>query len=329
MKSFIILMVLLAAVFAFGQTGCDINGNGFPDEVGDLVILATIMSGSPDFYRVCEIDCDIDEDGMAMTIADITLFYLYLSNPSAEPPQLTYTPDADTAMIGSAETSPGSQVSLPVWLNITDSLVSYEFLIRTEAEILTIDSFEPDTGLDLLFTFSPDFLHIYDVGRRFIVDSTFIPPGNYHLGNLIVNVNPDIIEPVTTNITFGTCPDDNFYTGLANMTFFVPVLVEGVVTITPVGVEESEPSLPIITSIEAYPNPFNISVKIVVESPVRDVLSIYDILGREIYSIEVDAGINFITWNSLDYDNDQVNAGIYFAKLRRSSSDVKKLLLMK
>jgi hypothetical protein len=329
MKSLLITMVVgFMVVPASAQVFCDVNGDS-AFTGSDINSMIYMLGSSPDLRSACGINCDVDEDGEAMTIADMGLVLFAIYFPDLDPPYFSYNPMDDTAKITSAEVSPGDQISLPVYLTTADTLAAFEFLIMVDNQYLTIENFIPDQNPLLYYPFSASLLHINYIGFVIYEQPVYYYPGNYHLGDLVLNVNPDIVEPVSTNITFGTCPDDNFYTGLANMTFFVPVLVDGVVTITPVGIEEDEPSLPLAVSIDAYPNPFNMSVKIVVESPVRDVLSIYDILGREIYSIEVDAGINFITWNSLDYDNDQVNAGIYFAKLRRSSSDVKKLLLMK
>jgi hypothetical protein len=330
MKTLIIFMaVCLMVIPISAQTVCDLNQDGLYGSPADFIYLMNMYQGSPEDFYACEIPCDLDDDGLEMTIADGSLILFYLNNPYENPPDFSQNPSLDTIKIGSAEAAPEDNLLLPVFLTTVDTLAAFELLIEVDPLYLTIEDFTPNSDLDINCPFTASILHINYTPLLYFGDSTYYHPGTYYLGDMSILVQSDITQPVTTQITFGTCPDNNFYSGLANMTFFVPVLVDGVVTITPVGIEEDEPSLPSTVSIDAYPNPFNMSVKIVVESPVRDVLSIYDILGREIYSFEIDAGINNITWNSLDYDNDQVNAGIYFAKLRRSSGDVTKLLLVK
>ncbi|MBU1706714.1 T9SS type A sorting domain-containing protein [bacterium] len=94
--------------------------------------------------------------------------------------------------------------------------------------------------------------------------------------------------------------------------------------------ENHEAALPETYSLEAFPNPFNSTIKITYEIPkVADVrLRIMNILGREaatLVSASQIPGKHDITWNA-----DGFSSGIYFACLEAGNETlVKKLVLLK
>jgi len=317
MKVFIVLVVLFMVIPAFGQTICDINGDGLDLTIADIIYLINVFNSSPDSFSLCDLDCNVDGDDDSVTVADLTLAIYRLYGELEDVPYLTFNPTEDTLKIGSTETSPGEQISLPLYLSSVDTLIAYEMLLNADPDYLSIEDFIPNENLEFSYSLNSSHLHLIYWDVQIIWDSLYIYPGNYHLGDLIVNVNPDIVQPVTTHITFGSCPEDNFYTGLANMTFFVPVLVNGEITITPTGIESGkENNIPQAVSIEAYPNPFNSMVNMNVVSPGRAELVIYDLLGREIRSFDITAGFNSLSWDATDNSGDAVNAGIYFVSIK-------------
>ncbi|MCP4583016.1 MAG: T9SS type A sorting domain-containing protein [candidate division Zixibacteria bacterium] len=331
MKVIIALVVLLLSLPAFGQTICDINGDGLNFTIADLIFLINVFNSSPDNFILCDGDCNMDGDNDSVTVADLTLAIHHLYNPLDDPPYLTFNPTEDTIRIGSTETSPGDQISIPLYLNSIDTLIAYELLLKADPDYLSIDDFIPNENLDFIYSYNSTLLHLIYWSVQVMEDSIFFLPGNYHLGDLIINVNPDIVQPATTYITFGTCPEDNCYTGMANMTFFEPVLVEGEITITPTGIESGpEDNLPQAVSITAYPNPFNSLVNLNVVSPGESELVIYDLLGREVRSFAIVSGVNGLIWDSTDNSGARVNSGVYFANIKNSTyHSEKKLLYMK
>jgi len=145
-----------------------------------------------------------------------------------------------------------------------------------------------------------------------------------------VDVVDGIEEQVTTYAMFSGCPEYNFYTGFANLAFFEPILINGEINIDPTGINhDGSGRLPDEVSISVYPNPFNRDVILKVNSPIQDDLVIYDILGREVVSFQVQPGSNNIRWHAAGYDQN-VDSGIYFTKLRHSTGlSAKKLVYLK
>jgi len=156
-------------------------------------------------------------------------------------------------------------------------------------------------------------------------------PGEYLFAYVYATVNPDITQPVTTYIEFTEYLDYALYTGLGNMSFFEPILVDAEITITPTGIDDyTDTGLPSKISITAYPNPFNGSVNITAISDCESRLVLYDLLGREIRSYLVNAGENNIIWEATDENGQAFNSGIYFAKLSGASgSSVEKIVYLK
>jgi len=84
-----------------------------------------------------------------------------------------------------------------------------------------------------------------------------------------------------------------------------------------------------------YPNPFNSSTSISFELPsdANVVLSVYDVLGREVATLLntfLPAGNHAVTWNGRSDTGDNVATGIFFYRLQTSEYDeTKKMILIK
>jgi len=70
-----------------------------------------------------------------------------------------------------------------------------------------------------------------------------------------------------------------------------------------------------------YPNPFNLSTRIVysIPFPQKVNITIFDILGNKVktlYKGEAQSGINNISWNGTNDQNNVVGSGIYFYRIR-------------
>jgi len=333
MVKYVIILVVFLCVPAFGQGGCDLNGDGLDRTIEDLIFMINILSQPPDVYYICDLDCDLDEDGISVTIADIFILNNILIDPyyMDNPPDFPYHPDLDTLQIESSSASPDDNLTLPVYLKTIDTLTAYEFYIYADTNYIEIDSVISNLDNNLLISFSHKCIHGYAYDFPPPIDSILLLPGEYYLADIYVHVNPDINEPVVTHLTFSGCPEENFYTGLANLTFFEPVLIDAEITIMPTGIDDyADTGLPSKTSITAYPNPFNSSVNITAISDSESKLVIYDLLGREIRSFPLNTGENNIIWNADDEKGLAVNSGVYFAKLTGTSgSSVEKIVYLK
>ncbi len=74
-------------------------------------------------------------------------------------------------------------------------------------------------------------------------------------------------------------------------------------------------------SISAYPNPFNSSLHITVNSILAGAIGIYDILGREIVQHSYSKGRSTFTWSALDSNGSPVSSGIYFINKKGGNTE--------
>jgi len=317
----------------WAQTVCDINNDGIYNSIADFIFLINELNSPEIYFDICNDDCDPDEDGLPLTIADIILLMNTMIDPNYpdSAPDFNRNPDSDTISIESILTSPGSQLSLSVYLSTIDTLTAFQFYISVDPEYLEIIGFETDLEINLIVAYGLNNIHAYTFSGLGPIESILLMPGNYYIGDLLVNVADDIEDPVTTYLSFSGCPDYNFYTGLANLPFFEPILVNGEINIEPTDIKYDESDiLPDKFSINIYPNPFNSDVVLRVNSPVQDELMIYDMLGREVVGFQVQPGFNNIRWNATDASDKSVNSGIYFTKLKHSAGlSAKKLVFLK
>lgn len=103
-----------------------------------------------------------------------------------------------------------------------------------------------------------------------------------------------------------------------------------------VAVEDSAADADSLELFQAWPNPFNASTTLRLRMPAGDergpaVLTIYDVLGRQIRTFELPAagsrGTAQVTWNGTDEGGATVNSGVYFA-VYRGPAGIRTLKLM-
>jgi len=105
---------------------------------------------------------------------------------------------------------------------------------------------------------------------------------------------------------------------------------------------ENTEIVPLINSVQHYPNPFNpsgagrgpeaiIRFQMLEKSFVE--LMIYDVKGREINNLiseQLTRGEHSVPWNGTDYSGDPVSSGIYFYIIRTKNIDISgKMILIK
>jgi hypothetical protein len=209
-----------------------------------------------------------------------------------------------------------------------DTLVAIQFLLEVDSDYLEFDTMIVYNDFPVTqYNCDGD---IYGITNQ--VHQSFpivLLPGDYHIGDIILNVNPDINQPVNTGLYFSSNPQQALHSGLANSDFFLPVMVDAEIEIVPLTeIESEEEIIPTDFSITAYPNPFNDALNISVISDRAGEFTVYDIMGRPIKRFDVNAGNNLIKWSATDNNNKSISAGIYFIGVKESGS-FKKVLYLK
>ncbi|MFQ6674028.1 MAG: T9SS type A sorting domain-containing protein [Fidelibacterota bacterium] len=102
------------------------------------------------------------------------------------------------------------------------------------------------------------------------------------------------------------------------------------------GVEDQNGSLPVSFTLYAnYPNPFNPARTISYELPARSrvIITIYDILGREIRTLVdnlQDPGQKSVIWDGTNDPGEQVSAGVYLYQIQAGDfTQTRKMVLLK
>ena len=98
----------------------------------------------------------------------------------------------------------------------------------------------------------------------------------------------------------------------------------------------TEDEIPTSTSLlSCYPNPFNpnVTIQYNLESKSEVMISIYNLLGRKIITLEnseKEPGENNVIWNGVDDNGNLVSSGVYFVKMQYENNHlIKKITLMK
>ena len=90
-----------------------------------------------------------------------------------------------------------------------------------------------------------------------------------------------------------------------------------------------------VSGLEAWPNPFNPTVRISFEldRPTRGELSVYDVTGHRVAVLAkgiLDAGLHVLVWGGRDADGRPLSSGVYVAKLEAEGiSESLKLVMLK
>ena len=94
--------------------------------------------------------------------------------------------------------------------------------------------------------------------------------------------------------------------------------------------EEREAQLPTTSVLTAYPNPFNSSLQITVNSIMPGTIVIYDILGRIIKEYSYSKGQSSYIWIADDRNGRQISSGIYFITSENSQlRDIERVIYLK
>jgi hypothetical protein len=94
-------------------------------------------------------------------------------------------------------------------------------------------------------------------------------------------------------------------------------------------IEEPDILPPNDFSLSAYPNPFNSSITIIVNSNKSGVVDICDIQGRIIKQYPFEKGIQRIVWDAKTTDNQPLSSGVYFIGQKGEVTKTIKVVYMK
>jgi len=321
-----IIFVLLFAIPADAQLPGDLNCNGFYPEIGEAVLAAIFLIESCDaFILECTYENgDLDGDGLSLTIGDLLLVC------NMNPYYYSQHPESDTIMVESAIASPGETIALPLWVKTVDTLVAFQFLLEIDPDYIEFDTVIVYNDFPLRQRNC--YGNIYCHARvEFPYSTILLLPGNYHIADIIVTINPENEQPATTSLIFSSIPRNITFSGFANTNFFQPVMVDAEIEIIPVTDIESETeTIPTNFEISVYPNPFNDAVNISVLSDRATEISVYDIVGRPVKTFAINAGNNLVKWGATDAGGRPVSAGIYFiGESGNKNSIFKKVLYLK
>jgi hypothetical protein len=331
MFKYIVLLILILATPCFAQLPGDLNCNGYAYEVADAVIAMQILiAGCSWDVGGCAIqNGDIDGDGLSLTLSDLLRFD-YIINGDTTFPNFQRHPESDTLSIASSSAQPGQQISLPVFVNILDTLIAFQCYIVPDSQYVSIDAFISDENYPSQQSRCSGNLYFMTALNE-IGGGRIILPGYHHLGDLVVTVNPDIDQPMTARISFSDDPYRAAYSGLVNLAFFRPILINAEIQIMPTGIDDRRANnIPSRLSISAYPNPFNAQTTIKYDlSKASDVsIDIYDILGRKVRTLVSgmqSAGEHSVIWEAKD-----ATSGVYFYRIKTwEYSGAKRCLLLK
>lgn len=331
MYRWVIIGIALLTIPAYAQEGCgDLNCNGICYEVSDLVLCFIAVGDrcSIDYFEQCTFDNgDVDGDGIALTIADAMLL-LYIIN-GVDAPDFSRHPESDTIMIQTANAAPGETLELPLFIKTIDTLSAFQLAVQADSDLVTVDSVIFIDSLMKAFSTCDGYLYGFGLSEDVWEggDYTYLP-GEYHVADIVVTVNPDIVEPVTIYLEFLNDPENTRNTAFSNAPLVLPVTVDGEIQIIPTGTDDNESDqIPRDLAINAYPNPFNGNTNIAVRSDCRTELVIYDIVGRAVRRFAVDEGLNFLVWDATDNFGAELGSGVFFARLDNASSSYSKKIV--
>lgn len=245
-------------------------------------------------------------------------------------------PNNDTVRIGSAQTTPGNPVSVPLTIIASDSLAGVSLPIHFDTGIVRVDSVVPGDNLPAgsVVTWSVD-----SVAGAVMVTATFdsltpLPTGPHQLGGLWVTgrgegqTQLDTIHVDSVGVSIQT----------AAGTVRIPVVQPGDVTVgltTDVG-DQAGTYLPSdFTLGQNYPNPFNGSTVITYDLPRPGiiVLEVFNILGQKVSTLAnryLPAGRYNAQWTGRNDHGVEMPTGVYFYRLTSGRTVlVRKLILLK
>jgi hypothetical protein len=115
-----------------------------------------------------------------------------------------------------------------------------------------------------------------------------------------------------------------------------PILAPRDLTVVALSEAPSEPQpvpLPKALALNAYPNPFNPSIKLELSLPVAGPVEVkvYDIRGgqvRHLYTGNEPAGVLTLTWDGRDNGGRRVSSGIYWARVVTAAGTLNRRMVM-
>jgi hypothetical protein len=322
------LIILLLTPIGLAQIPGDFNCSGAVNGFDYVELINRYRMGPMDTGTCVWYNGDLNGDSVFHTVADWRQLYRLLNGDINEfNPPMPF--NLDTISVGSATAIAGETVSLPIYIASPERI--FDSMIHLQFDTTWLDSWRiVMANHGAVGTFSDGDYYWWG-----IFDSSGFQPGSYLVGDLILGISPDC--PVGTEIPLILIAGNYYPCGFANdsyPTYFIrPILVSGVVSVNPMGIDGDEIPLLPRGYLTAYPNPFNSSVKIKMmnsDLTTDQTISIFDIAGRRVRTITMPKQAGEVVWNGRDDNGERVSSGVYFAKIADSDKVLTaKLTLLK
>jgi hypothetical protein len=226
----------------------------------------------------------------------------------------------DTMAIVGDTVRPGNNIDVMVNLTNTFNVGGFSFRFTYDDQRLQLDTVILMPRASVLGVFGadttrPGVVRFFAVAFNPLTDH--MTPGSGPVVTVRFIARWDAMSgPIA--LTFAdSLPADNSISDDTGLHIFIPVLVNGSVTIIDgSGIPDDEIPGSYNYSLSNYPNPFNSSTKITfsVDTPGEGTIEIYDILGRVMRRLSYKTGVNGgsdVIWNGLDESGREVCSGVY------------------
>ncbi len=288
---------------ASGNLG-DINLNGMPYEIGDMVYFTNYFINPAQFPLdpVQRANSDVNRDGTPGTVADLVYLLKLLVNgggPTAKP-RYNLSP----AEIYVRDDAGGFELTYDAVENLGALALTLESAREIPADLDLVTGLESE-GMQCKWKADGDLLRVllYSESGR------IIPAG---VGRFlkIENITAFTIKEIQASSADG---------------FVIPVAIKGDPTTLPTG----------YILYQNFPNPFNPSTEIRFDlpAPAQVRLTVYNLLGAEVATLvqgELPGGHHTVTWDGKDHNGNAVASGIYFYRLKAADyAAQKKMILIK
>jgi len=288
---------------AMGNLG-DINLNGMPYEIGDMVYFTNYFINPRQFPLdpVQRANSDVNKDGTPGTVADLVFLLNRLvngSHPTAKP-RYNLSP-VDVYVRDDAG---GFELSYDAFENLGALALTLEGVREIPAGLNLVAGPESG-GMRCKWNTDGNLLRVL----LYSENGAIIPAG---VGRFlkIEDISAFTIKEIQASSADG---------------YTIPVAVKGDPTTLPTG----------YTLYQNFPNPFNPATEIRFDlpAPARVRLTVYNLLGAEVATLvqgNLPGGHHTVIWDGKDHSGNAVASGIYFYRLKAADyAAQKKMILIK
>jgi len=227
---------------------------------------------------------------------------------------------SDTMAVVGNTVNPGDSVNVIVNMVNTFNVGGFSFRLEYDNASLHFEGISLMPRAAILGVFGADTTHPGAV-RFFAVAvnplTDHMNPGSGPVASLWFKARWNAPSGPVNIVFEDSLPADNSISDDTGLHVYIPVLVDGVVTvINGSGIDNEIGPVQYAYNLSNYPNPFNSSTKITfsVGTPGMGAIEIYDMLGRRVRRVRFESAPgrdNDIIWDGLDESGREVGSGVY------------------